>query len=103
MLLFFPRQIVPAAGALMIIALLSGCSALSLGAPFKVNPHQAIKVGHDAQKDVLRKMGTPYRRLQDPQGREIFTYIWADGKGHGEKCTIAFNKNGLVTLVEVSP
>ena len=68
MLLFFPRQLVPAAGALIIIALLSGCSALSLGAPFKVNPHQAIKVGHDAQKDVLRKMGTPYRRLQDPQG-----------------------------------
>lgn len=103
MLFCLPRQLVPAAGALVLIALLSGCSALVLGAPFKVNPTQAIKVGHDAKKDVLRKMGSPYRRLQDPKGREIFTYVWADGKGRGEKCTIAFNKNGLVTLVEVTP
>ena len=57
------------------------------------------KVGHDTEKDVVTKMGQPFRRTTDAQGRAVLTYVWADGKGHGEKCVIAFNKNGLVYVV----
>lgn len=87
----------------LILALLPHCASLSLGRPFAVNPSEALKVGHDTKKDVLQKMGAPYRQLTDPRGREIFTYVWTDGEGAGQKCTVAFNKNGLVTFVEVSP
>ena len=90
-------------GIILAVSILTHCSPITLGNRFKVRPTQAVKVGHDHQKDVLKKMGPPYRRNVDPNGRTLFTYVWADGKGSGEKCTIAFNKNGVVTLVEVSP
>lgn len=78
-----------------------GCASLSLGSRFPINPRQQIKVGHDTEKDVITKMGQPFRRATDAQGRAILTYVWADGKGYGEKCVVAFNKNGLVYVVEV--
>ena len=80
-----------------------GCSPVTIGRPFPVNPYKAIKVGHDSRKDILNKMGNPYRKNFDAKGREIFTYVWADGKGNGRKCVILFNKNNLVALVEVVP
>ena len=87
----------------LALALSPACSSLEIGRRFTVNPNQALKPGHDSKKDVLHKMGSPYRRLTDPKGREIFTYVWTDGEGNGQKCTVAFNKNGLVTFVEVTP
>ena len=83
--------------------LLTACGPLSLGRHFKINPSTDIKIGHDQQKDVLRKMGQPFRRAVDAKGRQIFTYLWADGDGAGRKCTIAFNKNGVVSIIEVVP
>ena len=83
--------------------LLTACGPLSLGRHFKINPSTDIKIGHDQQKDVLRKMGQPFRRAVDAKGRQIFTYLWADGDGGGRKCTIAFNKNGVVSIIEVVP
>jgi len=88
---------------LLTVGLLAQCSPIRLGSRFKVRPTEAIKVGHDHQKDVVKKMGPPYRRSVDPKGRTLFTYVWTDGEGKGEKCTVAFNKNGVVALVEVSP
>lgn len=93
----------PLLAVLLTVGFLVGCSPILLGSKFKVRPTEAIKVGHDHQKDVLKKMGNPYRRSVDPKGRTLFTYVWTDGKGSGEKCTVAFNKNGIVSLVEVSP
>ena len=90
-------------GIVISLCMLTQCSPIQLGRPFKARPTEAIKVGHDHQKDVVKKTGSPYRRSIDPQGRTLFTYVWADGKGNGEKCTIAFNKNGVVALIEVSP
>lgn len=90
-------------GLLITLCMLTQCSPIRLGARFKARPTEAIKVGHDRQADVLKKMGTPYRRSVDPKGRSLFTYVWTDGEGNGEKCTVAFNKNGVVALVEVSP
>ena len=87
----------------LVLILSPACSSLEIGSRFTVNPNQALKPGHDSKKDVLQKMGSPYRRLTDPKGREIFTYVWTDGEGNGQKCTVAFNKNGLVTFVEVTP
>lgn len=89
--------------ALLGAALVIGCSPVTIGRPFRVNPYKAIKVGHDSRKDILNKMGNPYRKNVDAKGREIFTYVWADGKGNGRKCVILFNKNNLVALVEVVP
>ena len=86
-------------GATLVI----GCSPVTIGSPFRVNPYKAIKIGHDSRKDIINKMGEPYRKNIDAQGREIFTYVWADGKGNGRKCVILFNKNNLVALVEVVP
>ena len=83
--------------------LIHACSALTVGRPFQVNPLEAIKIGYDTQKDVLQKMGTPQRRVVDHHGRDIFTYFWADGKGEGASCTIAFNRNQIVYVLEVSP
>ena len=82
---------------------LTACGPLTLGRHFKLNPSADLKIGHDQQKDVLRKLGQPFRRAVDAKGRQIFTYLWADGKGAGKKCTIAFNKNGVVSIVEVVP
>ena len=84
------------------LSLGAGCSSLRLGAKFKVDPMSAIKIGHDTKKDVLHKMGQPKRRSIDSEGREIFTYIWANGEGAGQVCTVAFNKNDVVYVVENS-
>ena len=81
----------------------AACASTSLGRRFAVNPLDAIKVGHDQKKDILKKMGRPYRRSVDSRGREVFTYLWADGKGAGQKCTIGFNKSDVVYVVEVYP
>ena len=91
-------------GVLIIgaLGLGSACSALRLGGKFKVDPLSAIKIGHDTKKDVLHKMGQPKRRSIDSEGREIFTYIWANGEGSGQVCTVAFNKNDVVYVVENS-
>jgi hypothetical protein len=85
------------------VVLLFGCAPLTLGRPFGADPALEIKAGHDLRKDVIGKMGQPFRRGVDSRGREIFTYVWADGVGGGSKCLIAFNKNGVVSLVEVTP
>jgi hypothetical protein len=76
---------------------------MAIGRRFAVNPQTALKVGHDQKSDVLRKMGQPYRRFVDSEGREVFTYVWADGRGAGQKAIIAFNRNNVVYLVEVVP
>ena len=98
-----PNSFGPILAILLALCFLTQCSPIRLGSRFKVRPTEAIKVGHDHQKDVLKKMGNPYRRSVDPKGRALFTYVWTDGEGKGEKCTVAFNKNGVVALVEVSP
>lgn len=88
--------------ASMLFAGLVACAAPRLGRRFAIDPND-LKVGHDQKADVLRKMGQPYRRFADSKGREVFVYVWADGRGSGEKCTIGFNENDTVYLVEVSP
>ena len=85
------------------LLLLQACAPLSMGRPFRVDPEIALKPGHDSRGDVLSKMGQPFRKSVDAQGREIFTYLWADGKGNGQKCIILFNKNKTVAWVEVIP
>jgi hypothetical protein len=91
---------------LVAVLLLCGslaCGPLWLGARFPINPQTDLKIGHDQKSDVLRKMGRPYRTFVDSEGREVFTYLWADGEGNGEKAVIAFNKNEVIYLIEVSP
>ncbi len=89
---------------LVVIALALGlalaCAPPRLGKRFGTDPTR-IKVGHDTRKDVVAKMGSPYRKALDSRGQEVLTYVWADGKGRGEKAIIVLNKNGLVSLVEV--
>jgi len=46
-------------------------------------------------------MGQPFRKSVDARGREIYTYLWADGKGDGVKCIVAFNEEDKVMFVEV--
>ena len=89
--------------ALAIACALAGCGSMGLGVRFPINPSTDIKIGHDRVADVVRKMGTPYRRFTDAKGREILTYVWADGKGSGQKCVVAFNEAGLAYVVEVAP
>ena len=91
---------------LVAVLLLCGsvaCGPLWLGARFPINPQTDLKIGHDQKSDVLRKLGRPYRTFVDSAGREVFTYLWADGEGNGEKAVIAFNKNNVIYLIEVSP
>ena len=90
--------------ALTLTALaLTGCAPLVLGRPFLVDPSKEIKIGHDVKADVLRKMGDPYRRSVDSEGHEMLVYVFADGKGGGQKCVVAFNKNDVAYVVEVAP
>ncbi len=86
--------------ALVIAAMLSSCAPLRLGHPFRIAPSK-VKVGHDQKRDVIAKMGPPYRSVIDKRGQEVLTYVWADGRGGGEKCLIVLNKNGIVSVVEV--
>ncbi len=83
-------------------SLLAACSPLTLGRDFGDGP-QKIKVGYHTAKDVVQIMGPPYRQTIDPNGREIYTYLWADGAGGGRKCVIAFNKLHEVVVVEITP
>lgn len=86
--------------AAVALALAGACGPLVLGSPFRTDPAK-IKVGHDSKKDVMAKMGAPYRTAMDSRGQQVLTYVWADGKGRGEKAIIVLNKNGMVSLVEV--
>ena len=86
--------------AVAAVTLSSACGPLVLGSPFRSDPAK-IKVGHDAKKDVIAKLGAPYRTAMDSRGQEVLTYVWADGRGRGEKAIIVLNKNGMVSLVEV--
>ena len=83
--------------------LCTACGPRSIGRSFSLSTAAQIKVGHDQKRDVLKKMGAPLRKTIDGSGGEIFTYLWADGRGSGQKCIIAFNKNGTVSLVQVVP
>lgn len=88
---------------LALVFVLGACAGPRLGRPFRVDPRVDVKVGFDTKRDVITKMGKPYRTFVDSAGREVLTYVWADGRGGGEKCLIALNKNGLVYLIEVYP
>ena len=91
---------------LIVVVLVCGstaCGPLWLGRRFQADPQTALKVGHDQKSDVLRKLGRPYRSFVDSEGREVFTYLWADGRGNGQKAVIAFNKNNVIYLIEVAP
>ena len=89
--------------AALVMLLCVACGPRFIGRSFAVNTATQIKVGHDQKRDVLQKMGPPVRRTVDGGGGEIFTYLWANGHGGGQKCIIAFNKNGTVSLVQVVP
>jgi|GEM_PF-2691583 len=83
-----------------MLLILLGCAPITLGSPFKTDPHK-IKVAHHTKKDVEVMMGQPFRKSVDAKGREIYTYLWADGQGGGMKCIIAFNEEDKVMFVEV--
>jgi hypothetical protein len=85
-----------------LLTLAAGCS-VSLGRRFNTDPRAQIKVGFHQKEDVLRELGQPYRVSVDSRGREVFTYLWADGSGAGQKCLVAFNDNSVSYLVDCSP
>ncbi len=87
----------------LALVLAGGCASTRIGTPFATDPLRELKIGYDQKEDVVRKMGRPQRSFVDSQGHEVFTYLWADGKGHGQKCVIAFNDNNVVYLIEVAP
>ena len=89
--------------ALSMVLLVTACGPRSIGRRFSMNATSQVKVGHDQKRDVLHKLGQPVRRSVDGTGGEIFTYLWADGRGSGHKCIVVFNKNGVVSLVQVIP
>ena len=88
---------------LLVVVLQFGCASLHIGREFEQRPETSIRVGYHTVTDVEALMGQPYRKAVDGQGRQVYTYLWADGRGSGEKCIVAFNKNDIVYLVEVSP
>jgi outer membrane protein assembly factor BamE (lipoprotein component of BamABCDE complex) len=79
----------------------SGCVPTFLGRPFSQNPLREVKVGFDQKKDVLRKLGTPYRQHADEYGNTFFVYVWSDGAKQARKCVVMFNSQGLVSIVNV--
>jgi len=79
------------------------CASPQIGRPFPIDPVRELKIGYDEKTDVLLEMGQPYRVFVDSQGHEVFVYVWADGRGGGQKCLIAFNENDVVYLVEMAP
>jgi hypothetical protein len=89
--------------ASLLACLALACSSFRLGRRLKADPQTELKIGHDQKADVERKLGRPFRSFVDSEGREVYTYLWADGEGHGQKVLIAFNKNDVVYLIEVSP
>jgi len=85
--------------ALLMLAL-AACSPATIGRPFAKNPRDQVRVGFDTKPVVLGSLGTPHRRFTDPEGREVFVYVWADGSGGGDKLFVAFNSQGIAYLVE---
>ena len=84
----------------LILLLLAACVPATIGHPFTRNPRDAVKLGVDNRAKVESALGRPHRRFSDPDGREVFVYVWADGKGNGEKYLVAFNGEGIAYLVE---
>ena len=87
----------------LLVLFLAACGTARIGRPLAIDPRRELKIGHDHKDDVLRKMGQPHRSFVDDNGHEVFAYVWADGRGGGQKVLIAFNENGVVYLVEVAP
>lgn len=87
------------ARGLLLLAFLSSCAGPSLGRRFP-DPAETLKIGFDRREDVIRKMGSPYRVTVGPEGRELLVYLWADGRGQGEKCVVGLNADGVVYVVE---
>lgn len=85
------------------LALLAGCAGAHIGRPLPVDPRETLKVGHHRKSDAVRELGQPYRVSTDSRGRELLTYVWADGAGEGNKCIIALNENEVIYLVECMP
>jgi hypothetical protein len=97
----------PLRPALVSLALLagvtfgSGCASNALGQRFP-DPISTLKIGHDTENDVVTKLGSPFRRTLDTQGRTVLTFLWADGDGAGTSCIVALNQDGVVALVDVA-
>lgn len=90
--------------AVLLISLLgvnSACLPTHLGHPFSPDPERELKVGFDQKRDVIRKLGAPYRTHSDEQGNTLFVYLWSDGDRRGRKCVIMFNTQGVVSIVNV--
>jgi len=88
--------------AILLIFSIACAGPLTMGRDFG-NSYLKVKEGYHTKQDVVRIMGEPYKRETDPEGRQIYTYFWADGRGDGQKCVIVFNKKGEVMLKEVFP
>lgn len=84
----------------VVFGFLMACAPAKLGQRFRVSPREAVKLGVDNRTTVQSTLGAPQRRFTDPDGREVFVYLWADGEGAGEKYMIAFNTEGVAYLVE---
>jgi outer membrane protein assembly factor BamE (lipoprotein component of BamABCDE complex) len=88
--------------AALLLASLAACSPVTVGRRLTADPRSEVKVGYDAKPDVMKKLGQPYRKTVDSKGHEVWTYVWADGNGGGQKYTVAFNGADVVFLVEAS-
>lgn len=95
-----------AAGCTLSLVVASGCAPATLGhggnGPRFTEMQAKLRAGFDDKKSVLAALGPPQQQLTDGQGREIFVYVWADGRGDGEHCVVAFNTSGVVYLVDAS-
>ena len=87
---------------ILLLQPVSCAPALRLGRYFD-DSCLKVKEGYHTKQDVIRIMGEPYSRETDPQGRRIFVYFWADGRGGGRKCLIVFNNKAEVMLKELVP
>ena len=87
---------------LFVAATLAGCSPVTVGRRLSADPRSELKVGYDSKPDVVKKLGPPFRKTVDSKGHEVWTYVWADGNGGGQKYTVAFNGADVVFLVEAS-
>ena len=87
---------------LLVLVILAGCGSVTVGRRLSVDPRSELKVGYDAKADVVKKLGQPFRKTVDSKGHEVWTYVWADGNGGGQKYTVAFNGADVVFLVEAS-
>jgi len=88
--------------AALLLATLAACAPITVGRRLTADPRSELKVGYDAKADVQKKLGQPYRKTVDSKGHEVWTYVWADGNGGGQKYTVAFNGADVVFLVEAS-